>query len=109
MLAFFLLLSMFSLAGIPPLAGFYAKLSILEAVIHAGHIGVAVFAVIMSLIGAFYYIRVVKVAYFDEPEGAEDTGPAQMGLVTKWVLGIKIGRASCRERGRRRVGHGRGS
>src|SRR5690625_1387706 len=87
-LAFFLLLSMFSLAGIPPLAGFYAKLSILESLIHAGHIGVAVFAVIMSLIGAFYYIRVVKVAYFDEPEPGLATHPLSMGVVTKWVLGV---------------------
>lgn len=88
MLAFFLLLSMFSLAGIPPLAGFYAKLSILEALIHAGHIGVAVFAVIMSLIGAFYYIRVVKVAYFDEPDTETKQAPLALGLITKWVLGI---------------------
>src|SRR5690625_3307874 len=87
-LAFFLLLSMFSLAGIPPLAGFYAKLSILESLIHAGHIGVAVYAVIMSLIGAFYYIRVVKVAYFDEPEGEALAQPLSLGIVTKWVLGI---------------------
>jgi len=88
LLAFFLLLSMFSLAGIPPLVGFYAKLSILEALIHAGHIGLAVYAVIMSLIGAFYYIRVVKVAYFDEPEGEVEGQAASMGLITKWVLGV---------------------
>lgn len=88
LLAFFLLLSMFSLAGIPPLVGFYAKLSILEALIHAGHVGLAVYAVIMSLIGAFYYIRVVKVAYFDEPEGEVEGQAASMGLITKWVLGV---------------------
>jgi NADH-quinone oxidoreductase subunit N len=61
---------LFSLAGIPPMVGFYAKLSVLQALIASGqtlHIGLAVFAVIMSLIGAFYYLRVVKVMYFDEP------------------------------------------
>jgi NADH-quinone oxidoreductase subunit N len=59
-----------SLAGIPPMVGFYAKLSVLQALIASGqalHIGLAVFAVMMSLIGAFYYLRVVKVMYFDRP------------------------------------------
>ncbi len=59
-----------SLAGIPPMVGFYAKLSVLQALIASGqavHIGLAVFAVMMSLIGAFYYLRVVKVMYFDDP------------------------------------------
>lgn len=61
---------LFSLAGIPPMVGFYAKLSVLQALVASGqtlHIGLAVFAVMMSLIGAFYYLRVVKVMYFDEP------------------------------------------
>ena len=61
---------LFSMAGIPPLVGFYAKLSVLQALISSGatsHIALAVFAVIMSLIGAFYYLRVVKVMYFDKP------------------------------------------
>ena len=61
---------MFSLAGIPPMVGFYAKLSVLQALISSGqamYIGLAVFAVVMSLIGAFYYLRVIKVMYFDEP------------------------------------------
>jgi NADH-quinone oxidoreductase subunit N len=61
---------MFSLAGVPPLVGFYAKLSILQSLVSTGmgwHLGLAVFAVLMSLIGAFYYLRVVKVMYFDEP------------------------------------------
>jgi NADH-quinone oxidoreductase subunit N len=63
-------ISMFSLAGIPPLVGFYAKLAVLQALIASGqglYIALAVFAVVMSLIGAFYYIRVVKVMYFDAP------------------------------------------
>lgn len=64
--AFLMMLVMFSMAGIPPLVGFYAKFKILAALVSSGFIGVAVFAVIMSLIGAFYYIRLVKVMYFDE-------------------------------------------
>ena len=61
---------MFSLAGIPPMVGFYAKLSVLQALIASGdpvHLGLAVFAVVMSLVGAFYYLRVIKVMYFDSP------------------------------------------
>ena len=61
---------LFSMAGIPPLVGFYAKLSVLQALVASGqgfYIAMAVFAVIMSLIGAFYYLRVVKVMYFDAP------------------------------------------
>jgi NADH-quinone oxidoreductase subunit N len=61
---------MFSLAGVPPLVGFYAKLSVLQALIASGQAGaivLAVFAVMMSLIGAFYYLRIVKVMYFDAP------------------------------------------
>ena len=61
---------LFSMAGIPPLVGFYAKLSVLQALITSGqtsYLMLAIFAVIMSLIGAFYYLRVVKVMYFDQP------------------------------------------
>lgn len=61
---------MFSLAGIPPLVGFYAKLTVLQALVASGqafYIGLAIFAVMLSLIGAFYYLRVVKVMYFDAP------------------------------------------
>jgi NADH-quinone oxidoreductase subunit N len=60
-------LLMFSLAGVPPLAGFYAKLAVLQALLGTGLVWLVVFAVLMSLVGAFYYIRVVKVMYFDEP------------------------------------------
>jgi NADH-quinone oxidoreductase subunit N len=61
---------LFSLAGIPPLVGFHAKLSVLQALIATGqdtYLWLAIFAVVMSLIGAFYYLRVVKVMYFDAP------------------------------------------
>ena len=66
--AFVGLVMMFSLAGIPPTVGFAAKLGVLEALVDAEHTFLAVIAVIASLIGAFYYLRVVKVMYFDEPE-----------------------------------------
>ena len=66
--AFITLLLMFSMAGIPPTVGIYAKLSVLQAVISAGYIWLAVVAVLFSLIGAFYYLRIVKLMYFDEPE-----------------------------------------
>jgi NADH-quinone oxidoreductase subunit N len=61
---------LFSLAGIPPMVGFYAKLSVLQALVASGesmYLALAVFAVVMSLIGAFYYLRLIKVMYFDEP------------------------------------------
>lgn len=65
--AFVMLLLMFSLAGVPPVVGFYAKLSVLQAVLSTNQVWLAVFAVMFSLVGAYYYLRVVKVMYFDEP------------------------------------------
>lgn len=62
-----MMMIMFSMAGIPFFVGFFAKLSVLQAVVAAGYIWLAVLAVVMSLIGAFYYLRIVKVMYFDEP------------------------------------------
>jgi NADH-quinone oxidoreductase subunit N len=79
---------MFSMAGIPPMVGFYAKLSVLQALLVSGQpmqIGVAVFAVMMSLIGAFYYLRVVKVMYFDEPL---TVGPVVANTGVRLVLGV---------------------
>ena len=69
-LAFIMLLLMFSMAGIPPTVGFYAKLSVLQAVVEIGHVWLAVVAVVFSLVGAFYYLRIVKLMYFDEPHDA---------------------------------------
>ena len=65
--ALLMLFVMFSMAGIPFFVGFIAKFSVLQAVIQAGHLWIAVLAVVMSLIGAFYYLRVVKFMYFDDP------------------------------------------
>jgi NADH-quinone oxidoreductase subunit N len=70
--ALVMLILMFSLTGIPPTVGFYAKLTVLQAVLGTGQIWLAVLAVLLSLVGAFYYLRVVKVMYFDE---ATDTTP----------------------------------
>ncbi len=74
-----------SLAGIPPLVGFYAKLAVLQALVASGqtiHLGIAVFAVLMSLIGAFYYLRVIKVMYFDNPITASSVvAPLDVRLV----------------------------
>jgi NADH-quinone oxidoreductase subunit N len=72
-LALALAIFMFSLAGLPPTAGFFAKLYIFFAAIDAKLTGLAVIGVVTSVIGAFYYLRVVKVMYFDEPTGALDS------------------------------------
>lgn len=66
--ALMMLLLMFSMAGIPPLAGFYAKLTVIKAVVDVNLLTVAIVAVIMSVIGAYYYLRIIKVMYFDSPE-----------------------------------------
>ncbi len=65
--AFLMMVIMFSLAGIPPTVGFFAKLSVLQAALDAGYVWLVVYAVLMSVIGAFYYLRIVKVMYMDEP------------------------------------------
>src|SRR6266850_2176931 len=70
--AFVMMVLMFSLAGLPPTAGFYAKLAVLSSAVQAGQLWLAVAAVILSLVGAFYYLRIVKLMYFDEPK---ETGP----------------------------------
>ncbi len=70
-LAFMMLLLMFSMAGVPPTVGFYAKFSVLNAALQAGHLTLVIAAVIFSLIGAFYYLRIVKLMYFDAPESHE--------------------------------------
>lgn len=69
-LAFMIMLTMFSLAGVPPTAGFYAKFLVLTSLIDAGWLELAIIAVLFSVIGAFYYLRVIKVMYFDEPGDA---------------------------------------
>lgn len=70
--ALMMMLFLFSMAGIPPTVGFYAKLSIIQAVMQAGYLWPAVFMVVVSVIGAFYYLRAIKMMYFDKPD---DTVP----------------------------------
>jgi NADH-quinone oxidoreductase subunit N len=82
-LAAVFLVLVFSLAGIPPTVGFYAKLSILESVVQAGHIGLAIYAVLASLIGAFYYLRLIKVMYFDS---AKLDAPLDCGIAVQSLI-----------------------
>jgi NADH-quinone oxidoreductase subunit N len=81
---------MFSLGGLPPLVGFYAKLAVLQALISSqqtSYLVLAIFAVLMSLIGAFYYLRVVKVMYFDVPQ-RHNALPISAPVDAKAVLAI---------------------
>jgi NADH-quinone oxidoreductase subunit N len=84
---------LFSLAGIPPLVGFYAKLAVLQSLIATGqepYIWLAVFAVIMSLIGSFYYLRVVKVMYFDAPVTATTVSASTEVRVVLSINGLLV-------------------
>jgi NADH-quinone oxidoreductase subunit N len=80
LLAFFFAMLLFSLAGIPPLAGFFAKWYVFVAAIKAGLFTLAVVGVLASVVGAFYYLTIIKVMYFDEPLGKLD--PMRMELRT---------------------------
>ncbi|OOG63326.1 NADH-quinone oxidoreductase subunit N [Rhodanobacter sp. B04] len=71
-MAFLMLLAMFSLAGVPPLFGFWAKVLVLEAAIHANMLWLAIVGIVFAIIGLYYYLHVIKVMYFDKPaEGSE--------------------------------------
>ncbi|KQP16315.1 NADH-quinone oxidoreductase subunit NuoN [Methylobacterium sp. Leaf93] len=83
-LAFCLAAMMFSLAGIPPLAGFFGKFYVFAAAIKADLVGLAVVGVVTSVVGAFYYLRLVKVMYFDEPQAPYET----MAPGLRIVLGL---------------------
>ena len=80
-MAFFLLILMFSLAGIPPMAGFFAKYYVFIAAIKAGLYTLAVIGVLASVIGAFYYLQIVKTMYFDEPKKSFQAMPYLLRLV----------------------------
>lgn len=81
--AFMMLILMFSMAGVPPTVGFYAKLAVLRAIVDVGLVWLAVFAVILSVVGAFYYLRVVKYMYFDK---ADDTTPLSSNFDMRAVM-----------------------
>ena len=87
-LAFLMLVFMFSLAGVPPTVGFYAKLSIFQAVIGAGLLWVAVVAALFVVVGAFYYLRVVKLMYFDEPAAGASGRRSVVSLESRALLTV---------------------
>jgi NADH-quinone oxidoreductase subunit N len=84
-IAFLMLIVMFSMAGVPPTLGFYAKFAVLQAALQAGFLWVVVFAVLMAVIGAFYYLRVIKLMYFDEPQ---DNSPIVAPFDMRVILSI---------------------
>ncbi len=81
LLAFAFAIFMFSMAGIPPFAGFWGKYFIFAAAVQSGMWTLAVLGVLLSVVGAFYYIRIIKVMYFDEAKEAFDLRPASLSLV----------------------------
>lgn len=93
-LAFVMLLSMFSLAGVPPLVGFHAKVVVIQATLSAGMAWLAVFAVVMAAIGLFYYLRVVWLMYFEEPEdraGLHTPGDARIVIAGNGLSLVALG------------------
>jgi NADH-quinone oxidoreductase subunit N len=83
--AFLMLITMFSMAGVPPTLGFYAKFAVLQAALQAGMVWLVVFAVLMAVIGAFYYLRIVKLMYFDAPK---DKAPINSTPEMRWALSL---------------------
>jgi NADH-quinone oxidoreductase subunit N len=81
--AFVMLVLMFGMAGVPPMVGFWAKVQVIFAVLDVGMTWLAAVAVFLSVIGAFYYLRVVKLMYFDAPA---DSGAVEAGMGLRWVL-----------------------
>jgi NADH-quinone oxidoreductase subunit N len=88
--AFLMLLLMFSMAGVPPTVGFYAKFAVLKEIVAVGHVGLAVIAVLFSLVGAFYYLRIVKLMYFDEPIDTAPISPRADMQVLLSVNGLAV-------------------
>jgi NADH-quinone oxidoreductase subunit N len=87
MLALGLMVMMFSMAGIPPLAGFFGKWYVFLAAVNAGLIPLAVIGVVMSVVGAFYYLRIIKIMYFEDTDEPLDT---EIPVANKIVLGVSI-------------------
>lgn len=96
LLAGVMLLAMISLAGVPPAVGFYAKLTVLEAAVGAGFTWLAILGVIMSVIGAFYYLRIIKIMFFDDPTdeiAVRPAGDVTAGLAVNGLAVIGLGLA----------------
>jgi NADH-quinone oxidoreductase subunit N len=89
-MAFFLGTMMFSLAGIPPLAGFFAKFYVFAAAMKAGLFGLSIIGVLLSVVGAYYYLRIVKIMYFDEPAKAFDPPGAAARIVLALSTAVLI-------------------
>ncbi len=79
--AFMMLLFLFSMAGVPPTVGFYAKLAVIKAVVDVNIIWLAVFAVVMSVIGAYYYLRAIKLMYFDKPDEQQSSASDKQQVI----------------------------
>ena len=88
--AFLMMVLMLSLAGLPPTAGFYAKLAVFNAAVSAGYLWLAVAAVLLSLVGAYYYLRVVKLMYFDDPVETAPLRPRLSGGVLMSANGLAL-------------------
>ena len=89
-LSFLLLMAFFSMAGVPPLVGFMTKLIVIETLINSGFTWVAVVAILFAIVGAFYYLRMVKVIYFENPEKDEHLEMSKQGRITLTVNGLLI-------------------
>lgn len=93
-LASVMMVAMISLAGVPPAVGFYAKLSVLQAAVGAGFAWLAILGVIMSVIGAFYYLRIIKLMFFEEPHDPVDvqvSGDVTAGLAINGLAVVVLG------------------
>jgi NADH-quinone oxidoreductase subunit N len=88
--AFLLMIILFSMAGIPPTVGFWSKLFVIQSIIDLGYVGLAVTAVMSSLIGAFYYLRVVKIMFFDANESSINTVKYSAGMAVFAVNGLLL-------------------
>jgi len=86
LLAAAMMVLMFSTAGVPPFIGFWAKLRIIQALWETNHLWLVVVAIIMSVVGAYYYLRVIKLMYFDEPAGTQPASARELGV--RFTLGV---------------------
>ncbi len=93
--AFMMLLLLFSMAGVPPTVGFFAKLAVIQAVVDVGYLWLGLYAVVFSIIGAFYYLRAVKLMFFDEPvvdrEPARPDGLFATAISVNGLLMLALG------------------
>ena len=91
LLAAAMMVAMFSLAGVPPFIGFWAKLRIIQALWESNHLWLVMLAVTMSVVGAYYYLRVVKLMYFDDPASTQPAAAREPGV--RFALGLNAAAA----------------